>query len=281
MMKSEICRCCGLEAKHFEYSAIPFTQSCDRCGSYVYVGDMGAPVSELYSETYYTGGEYMDYEGDAPIHSHNFQRKIDIIEKCAGAQAFERVVDVGCAYGFFLDACVKHGTRTHLGLDVGASGVAHCKQKGLNAELLSEEDPLPTQIPFSPTLVTLWDTFEHLMDPAASVKQIASWQGGGGILAMSTVRSDSIVARLRGRKWRQFHPPTHLCYPTKQALSLLVESLGYEVLRHDTFGYARAFEQYLNAVSRSLPKLVGHKFRKVPVVLNLFDIQLIVARKRG
>jgi hypothetical protein len=68
-------------------------------------------------------------------------------------------------------------------------------------------------------------------------------------------------------------------YPTFDALELGMKSLGLAVVHHSHFAQARALEMYLAAagVEKFVPKIEW--LRKLPVPLNLYDTQLIIARK--
>ena len=99
------------------------------------------------------------------------------------------------------------------------------------------------------------------------------------IVGLTTVDSGAAVARWRGKKWRQLHPPTHIEYPTWSGLAKGLEKLGLRVLSHRYVGYYRALESYLKALG--LERLVRpfSRLRTVAIPLDVRDIQLVIARK--
>jgi hypothetical protein len=87
------------------------------------------------------------------------------------------------------------------------------------------------------------------------------------------------VARRRGASWRQYHPPTHLNYPTRESFRRLFAKRNLQIVHHQSFGYYRPLAEYVRAVlprqhHRHLP--VSGALWMLPVYLNLFDIQVVV-----
>ena len=99
------------------------------------------------------------------------------------------------------------------------------------------------------------------------------------MVSISTVDSGALVPRLKGKKWRQFHPPTHLNYPTKKSFDIYFKTVGFRVISNTAFGYYRPLADYLSLLIKTewlnkLPFLF-----KIPLLVNLFDIQMVVARR--
>lgn len=255
---------------------------CAACGSWSFVGPVEESADALYDHDYFHGKEYVDYAEHKDAHALNFSRKLNALRKASPRGTIESVVDVGCAYGFFLEQCRRAEIPRIVGFDVGQDTVASCKRAGFDARQIPTGE-LPSEIGFKPDVVTLWDTFEHIMHPSKTLHTISRWQEGTqGLLAITTIDSSSLVARLRGTSWRQFHPPTHVHYPTRAALRMHLEGLGYDVVHHGSFGYYRAFEQYLSVLPPLKALFRGNaRINHLPVYLNLHDIQFIVGRKRA
>ncbi len=76
----------------------------------------------------------------------------------------------------------------------------------------------------------MWDTIEHLEKPEVYVEKACGLLNTGGYICITTGDAGSLNARMRGRKWRQIHPPTHLHYFSRKTLSLLLQKKGFEVV---------------------------------------------------
>ncbi len=229
---------------------------------------MNAPV--LYGPDYFQGGEYDDYRAHRRIFERNFARKWELIRGLQPAPL--KVFEVGSAYGYFLNHALTHGAAQGLGVDVSPDVVAQaCAQFGAHFALAPA---IPT---FSYNVLVAWDVWEHLERPLDMFRGHVANLAPGGVVALTTVDASSLNARLRGRRWRQLHPPTHLHYPTRAGLRAGLEGLGLSVLRQESFKQDRALETY--AAALRLERLLPRAWRNWPVGLDLGDIQLVIARK--
>jgi hypothetical protein len=89
---------------------LPFYSShgivkCSVCGL-VFFDDIAMP-EELYTESYFTGGEYLDYVADKAIIQRNFRRHLPALLRLA---PHGDLFELGSAYGFFLDLARRHWT---------------------------------------------------------------------------------------------------------------------------------------------------------------------------
>ena len=271
-MPTRTCGNCGVES-HF---AIIWedTVQCKTCLGWDSIGGNFLDSAELYSESYFSGDEYLNYNDHASVHKINFQRKWNVINRCVHSRP-STLVDVGCAYGYFLKVVQEVSPSTKsIGFDVNPAVIGAAIEMGLDARVICGE--LPEKLELAPDLVTLWDAFEHIPKSVETIHRISSWQPKGGVIAISTVNSGALIPQLRKMAWRQFHPPTHLHYPTASSLKLLLTGCGYDVIYQKPFGYYRALEQYIPTIGQRLPRALA----KFPIYLNLFDIQLIIAIHR-
>lgn len=248
--------------------------TCTDCDSFTYFSENTVNADELYSKEYFNGGEYRDYVGHRAIHEINFQKKWDILKRYLPQPV--RLFEQGCAYGLFVEFAKKSGAEKVFGADISRDAIDYAQKNfGPHFEIASDQ----TKPPFSYNCLVAWDVWEHLEKPFNFFSTYVEGLEKGGIVAVTTVDSSSMVARLRGERWRQIHPPTHLHYPTKQGIKKAMEALGLEVVYHSYIGYRRALESYLApfGLDSLVKKYDG--IRNLPILLDLRDIQLIVARK--
>jgi cyclopropane fatty-acyl-phospholipid synthase-like methyltransferase len=246
----------------------------------MYTGDNASDPSELYSETYFTGGEYAAYDQSVSCHRRNFRRKLRLLERHGAATRRPwRLLEVGCATGEFMHCAAEESGTVAIGIEASE----YCRRIGAERgmKMVSPTDPaLPSLLAdLKPNLIVAWDVWEHLAQPAEIFDSLLEYMSHDAILAVSTVDAESAVARWRGTRWRQFHPPTHLNYPTGRSLRLYLESRGFQVTYQKYFGYYRPFIQYLQPLHMS--ELVNRQswLAAVPIYLNLFDTQLVIASR--
>jgi 2-polyprenyl-3-methyl-5-hydroxy-6-metoxy-1,4-benzoquinol methylase len=241
----------------------------------------GALPGGLYAEEYFGGSEYLDYAADKAFLQRNFRRQLPTLRQLAPGG---RLLEVGCAYGFFLE--VVRPFWEGKGVDVSAGAIRHARQTlGLNA-VEAEFLELPEE-PETYDLICLWDTVEHLPHPVRVIEKAARWLKPGGALVLTTGNIDSSVARFRKERWRQIHPPTHLYYFSPATLGRAVEGAGLTVADVSSVGYSRGFRAmaYGALVVREKPHrwlydlvTLGGRI-DFPVYLNLYDIFRMIALK--
>jgi 2-polyprenyl-3-methyl-5-hydroxy-6-metoxy-1,4-benzoquinol methylase len=268
------CELCGTREPARPYWPAEQIVRCPSCGVIFYAGP---DRPELYAESYFTGAEYRDYLADERALRANFRRRVAELSRFVPAGA--KLLELGCAYGLFLDEARRRWDVC--GMDICPEPTAHARQRlGLDVttgEFLDQPSPAE---PFD--AICLWDTLEHLTHPVAVIEKASSWLAAGGVLALTTIDAGSGVARLRGRHWRQVHPPTHRWYFSRATLLRAIRQADLEPLAVSYPGVTRSWASMAHGlfghgrVSRLLT--LGGRFDP-PVTLNLWDIVQVIARK--
>jgi SAM-dependent methyltransferase len=206
-------------------------QRCLDCG-FVSYDSAAVDVSGLYDDAYFAGGEYADYRGQEPAIRRSMRRHLTQMsryQRPGGA-----LLEVGCAYGFFLDEARGQFDRVK-GVDVAEGAIDHARDRlGLDASV-ADFPSLETSDRFD--AICMWDTIEHVPEPDRFVAKAHELLVPGGHLFITTGDIDSLNARLRGAKWRQIHPPTHLNYFSRRTLELMLARLGFTVAGTETASY--------------------------------------------
>ncbi len=167
-----------------------------------------------------------------------------------------------------------------MGIEISDYAREKARSRNLNVLDPADSDLLTKIKDFRPDLIIMWDVWEHLPMPSEILKTYLSVAGENCIVALTTVDAGSMVARRRQTKWRQFHPPTHINYPTKTSFELLFASLDFKIVERNYFGYYRPLAEYLVAIFGKKKWILDSRtLFRVPLFLNLFDTQLVVARK--
>lgn len=163
-------------------------------------------------------------------------KNIDVINQYVSAPG--RLLDVGCAMGLFLEQAKRVGwqvagveiseysaayTREHLNVDVFAGNMQQLVEDGVIS-------------PHSFDVVTVWDTLEHLQDPSSFLATLHRVLKRDGLLFLSTVNIDGVVAERDGEHWHFFAPPGHLFYFSERTLKGFLEKAGFGIILDDDFG---------------------------------------------
>src|SRR5579864_6607949 len=157
---------------------------------------------------------------------------LGLVERFRSAPA-GRLLEIGCSYGFFLDAARRDGWDVE-GIELSDRAASFArKELGLpvvegTLSQLHKQHPIPYDA------VVAWHVIEHLTDPRKFLEEIAALVRPGGILALRTPNIESTVATLAGGAWEWLSPPDHICLFSAQTLSRLLRDCGFEILLVET-----------------------------------------------
>lgn len=258
-------------------------QRCPDCGFVTARIDAPLDARSLYEGDYFTGEEYLDYRADEAFFRRNFARRLKQILR---RRSSGRLLELGAAYGFFLDLARHHFEV--VGYEVNPEAVRFARE-ALHLDVRQDDFLAATTTDLGgPVDVTvLWDVIEHLDRPDRFIAHVAEVSRPGALLYVTTGDIGSRLARLRGRQWRMIHPPSHLHYFDRRTLPRLLANHGFRTLEVRSVGVARSFRQVLYSVlalGLKRPRAYDALKRFVPAswgfTLNTCDIMQVVAEKR-
>ncbi len=262
------------ESRLLFHTSRPIFQ-CTAC-ALVYADPRRAPAVD-YPEDYYRDGVYADYLADRDAIQRNAPRVLEELERMVEGR---RLLDVGCATGFFLEAARSRCWDVR-GLEASEYASEHARRElGLQVETASIVAP-PKGLPLF-DVVTLWDTIEHLDRPDLALANIRRLLDPNGVLVLSTGDYDSLLRRLTGKRWRLFADPTHNFFFDEETLRLMLMRAGFEVLRVTRWGKRVSLSLILHQsglpLSARLRTWLLAKGWNPSVYVNLRDVVTIFAR---
>ena len=241
---------------------------CIQCGL-IYVGNPPnlSELPQYYSENYYTGKYdqvFKDYMGEREMRIRSFHRKLRTIKKyCKGG----RLLDIGCAAGFFLEA-VKEDYDVQ-GVEISEYSSRYAREQlGHRVVTGTVFDAQYPDEYFD--IVTMWDVLEHVQEPKQTLGEIQRILKPGGLLVISTGDISSINARMHKMQWALLAPPWHLYFFSKKILCQKIVDLGYRVVGFETNGNLFGTKN----------KLIYNFFTaRIIAILKLGDIITVYAQK--
>lgn len=194
---------------------------CRSCGLiYVNPRVKQETVSEAYSEA--VDELYISQETGR---IQTFEKCLRIVEEYAPQKG--KILDVGCAAGFFLHTAKQHGWEPY-GVEPSRWMAEWGNERfGLSIlpGFLKEAKYENNQF----DAVTMWDVLEHTPDPMSELAETNRILKPGGILVINFPNIGSKLARLAGRRW-WFILSVHLYHFTPQTITRMLELNGFEVL---------------------------------------------------
>ena len=251
---------------------------CEECGIGRTETAEFDPTS-YYGKDYFSGGYfdgYADYIGAEPVLRREFARVVAFLRQhCAGG----RLLEIGCAYGFFLQEA-----RTHffdvVGIELVEDAAAYCRCSGLHVL-----DGAPDEDKFrrlgTMDAIVLLDVIEHLPEPRQTIELCSRHLSPGGALLLTTGDFGSLHARIIGANWRLMTPPQHLWFFTRESMKRLSKGAGLEFVSCDHPWKIVP----LSLILFQLARILGMQPTRRPqtsrfgVPVNLFDAMRVVLRK--
>jgi len=200
---------------------------CETCGLVIaWPQPTAAERTALYGPQYFqqtdASGVGLDYFAFEQCWLDGSREKLRIMARYAQPG---RLLDVGCAVGFFMRAAREMGWQVKgVELSPWAAGVAREKY-GLDVVNSSfEEADLPAE---SFDAVTLWQVLEHCASPAAVMRKSLALLRSGGIVALEVPDVSCGAARRNLLTWEYVEPGEHLFHFSPDTLTQLLTSVGF------------------------------------------------------
>jgi SAM-dependent methyltransferase len=249
---------------------------CEACG----LGRTDAASFDpdtYYTQDYFSGRHadgYADYLGTEPVLRQEFAGTVDFIRR---HRHTGRLLEIGCAYGFFLQEARRHFEVA--GIELAEDAAEHCRRNGLRVLSGGVDEEKLAKLGQMDVIVLL-DVIEHLPDPHETLSLCARHLRPGGIIVITTGDFGSPLARLTGASWRLMTPPQHLWFFTPVSLERLSARLAM---------YVEALDHPWKLVPASLVLFqLGRMFSRraaapkasaIGIPVNLFDAMRVVLRR--
>jgi SAM-dependent methyltransferase len=222
------CACVTVQQKLYSKNSCDILR-CTQCGlGRAESSDFDART--YYTEDYFFGARrdgYADYRGSEPVLRHEFARTVDYIR---GFRRGGRLLEIGCAYGFFLEEAGRFYDVG--GIEIADGAVAFCQARGLSVIGGVAEEATVAQFGMLDVIVLL-DVIEHLPDPHGTLELCRRHLNPGGVIVITTGDFSSFYAKLAGRNWRLMTPPQHLWFFTPKSIRRLSHLLRLELEQCD------------------------------------------------
>jgi SAM-dependent methyltransferase len=254
------CAVCGAAQPVLQFAKDGYSMvQCRACGL-LYVGEDPATIDfdALYGEAYYTGGSdavFADYVGQEAARRAQARRKLALLRWLPPRVPRQgRLLDVGCAAGFFLAEARRHYEVQ--GVELSAWSSAYARDR-LGLPVFTgtlQQAMLPAD---RYDVVTLWDVIEHVPDPVPLMQEAARVLRPGGRLVLTTGDWGSAYAQRRGEQWHLMTPPWHLSMFSRATLTRAAAKAGLAVAGWRSEGVAGDGPLWRNKGALLLSRALG------------------------
>ncbi|MCA8973492.1 MAG: class I SAM-dependent methyltransferase [Planctomycetes bacterium] len=252
------CQLCGSDRRSLKFAEPPFeVVTCSDCGLvYVTPRLTGQALLDIYDEGYWKSQNpkvrgYADYASESALYLKTFHKRMALVRRWVAPGS--RVLDVGCAAGYFLRVMRDCGHDVH-GVEL-SEAIAKEAVTALGAERIhiGTLDDAVTAMNYEPAsfdLVSLWDVIEHVPDPQSVLRRIRELLKPGARLLLETQNVTSRWARVLGRRWHHYKHHEHLFHFTPDTIRRLLHDCGFRTLEIGA-GYAGKYVSFAFLAERA------------------------------
>jgi SAM-dependent methyltransferase len=275
------CPICGArEAQSFAFSKWSVDiMECLECGSASAAVPIDFNPEEIYTESYFQGGQkdgYGDYASAEQVIRREFRSSLRQLERSGVRKG--RLLEIGSAYGFFLREAEPDFQG--IGIEVSSDAREYGRRMGVNLFASISDSEVIGGKPYS--ALVLLDCIEHLEDPYETLRSASQLLGDQASILITTGDWGSFFARKTKSHWRLMTPPQHLHFFTREGMERLLSRIDFEIVSFEhpgrliPIGLAayQAFERL------GLPLQVPKRLNRLGLPLNLFDCMRVVARRK-
>lgn len=228
VLRSEpTCHLCGLREarRRFPEGALPLWE-CP-CGMvFLHPHPVPEELARIYQSDYY---ESWGIHGEDEAKTRAMKRGTfkARLQRFAGTAAAGRVLDVGCATGYFLEVAQEAGWDV-FGVELSRFA-AEAAQQRFGSRVFNGTLEQARYPDGHFDLVTLSDLLEHVPDPRSFLLEVARVLVPGGAVMVVTPDVKSLTAKVMGSRWSHYKRE-HLYYFSGETLARLLEETGFRVL---------------------------------------------------
>ena len=180
------------------------------------------------------------------------------------------VFDVGCGFGFLLDALRDDIGKFGCEISEYAGAIAHKKHDGVRTSDFTSDYMMPGAFY---DVIVLYHVIEHMTDPIKAIQKVWRLLKDDGYLVISTPDFESHCAKRFGDNYRLLHDQTHISLFSTDSLKQMLLDCGFDIvdIKHpywDTRYFTKENTDRLFDTSKMSPPFVG-------------NIVTIYARKTG
>ena len=289
------CQLCGSARQTPMFVDGPYrVVACADC-SLVYVSPrlQGQALLDVYGADYWKSDNpklrgYADYAREAALYLKTYEKRMTLVRRWLPANA--RILDVGCAAGYFLRVAQRHGHDVY-GVEMSAA-IAHEAEKALGSDRIhvgTLDDAIAAKNwrNGSFDLVTMWDVVEHIPEPQPVLRRIRELLKPDGKLLLETQNVTSRWARLLGKRWHHYKHDEHLYHFNPGTLRRLLADCGFEPValgagyagKYVSFGFLAERAGRVGPIAALLAKPLA-LLRGCNFYVNPRDEMIVVARPK-
>jgi 2-polyprenyl-3-methyl-5-hydroxy-6-metoxy-1,4-benzoquinol methylase len=219
-----------------------------KCGSCGFVFSQKKPTKEVI-EKYYE-----NYGLDDFISPITIKRYHEILDEFESFRKTNRILDVGCGTGYFLNEAKKRGWDVY-GTEISQKSVDICSSKGITMKtgFLNAADYEPNSF----DVILSIEVIEHINNPQDEITNFYKILRKGGLVYVTTPNFNSLLRLKLKAAYNVITYPEHLSYYTPNSIKKLFKLNGFKKHKIKTTGIS--LTRFKTSSGKSNQKIISSK----------------------
>jgi SAM-dependent methyltransferase len=245
------------------------------------------PVDAMatYANEEYAAGLYRDYAEAADLKHATFELRLQLMRDLGISRG--RLLDVGCACGFFLETALAHGFDA-IGIEFSSEAIALARKDLRPRIIQGDVNTLALHDGRDFDVIVAFDIIEHTQDPRKFLKDLHNLLRPGGWLVLSTPDTGHFLRYIMASRWPMLQPLQHTFLFSKRAMRSVLDASGYSNTRLENatktlssdylIDQIRHHNPLLQQLYRALSPLLPARLRRKAWQINIGEMLAFAQR---
>tara|TARA_B110001452_G_scaffold125822_1_gene104413 strand:- start:207 stop:974 length:768 start_codon:yes stop_codon:yes gene_type:complete len=176
---------------------------------------------------------YKGYGRNDYLSPITIKRYHQILDSFEPYRKTNKLIDVGCGIGYFLEAAKERGWKVY-GTEFTEKAIQICSVKGIKMKkgILDPENYIPEEF----DIITSFEVIEHINNPIHELNSFHKLLRKGGLVYVTTPNFNSLLRYRLKSSYNNICYPEHLSYYTPKTLNKVFTSVGFRTIKIESTG---------------------------------------------
>ncbi len=230
------CKICGGTVKLILNQFERKIYECNQCKVKYLILNRSIKPEKVYKKEYFTE-EYKKQYGVTYLNDREniiklADKRLKIILKYIKSEN-KNLLDIGCAYGFFLEKAREKGFDV-AGIEIEKKAAIYAKKK-LNLNVINKNF-FDVKMNKKFDVITMWYVMEHFDSPERVLQKLITFLKPNGMICISVPNGNGSFYKFNRNKWLSIHPDAHFFDYSIKSLKILFKKFNLKLIKRKITG---------------------------------------------